>query len=192
MPFPPDATPLKSWEDFERVISELTAKGRWIFRGVLKSWEPLTSLERAGRSWNLSPAELRKMERRLTRDFRRHPEGANALGDRAKDTLYVWALMQHYGAPTRLMDWTYSPYIAAFFAFEELLKKRGVVEKCTEQAAVWAINTDWLNNALQDKFPHDWEVLRGKKSDPAAFEDLVTRVPSVPFVSTANPKILNH
>src|SRR5438093_2893211 len=34
-------------------------------------------------------------------------------------TLEWLALMQHYGAPTRLLDFTYSFWIALFFAFEE-------------------------------------------------------------------------
>ena len=38
--------------------------------------------------------------------------------------------MQHHGAPTRLIDFTWSPYVAAFFA----------LERATGDAAVWAVN----------------------------------------------------
>ena len=42
--------------------------------------------------------------------------------------------MQHYGAPTRLLDWSYSPFVATYFA----------IESSTGASAVWAINGDWL------------------------------------------------
>jgi hypothetical protein len=42
--------------------------------------------------------------------------------------------MQHHGAPTRLLDFTWSPYVAAFFA----------LERATEDAAIWAVNLPLL------------------------------------------------
>ena len=46
------------------------------------------------------------------------------------DNRLEWlALMQHYGAPTRLLDFTRSPYVACFFALEELKKRSGASRK---------------------------------------------------------------
>jgi hypothetical protein len=54
-----------------------------------------------------------------------------------------WALMQHHGAPTRLLDWTISPYIAAYFA---------VIQGADEtDGAVWAFCSKKLRGAFENK-----------------------------------------
>src|SRR5262249_22734873 len=59
-----------------------------------------------------------------------------------KGNAFEWlALMQHHGAPTRLLDWTYSLHVATHFALSKAAR--------TESAdmEVWMIDTEWCRNA---------------------------------------------
>jgi len=52
------------------------------------------------------------------------------------------ALMRHYGLPTRLLDWTESVLVAAFFALEDANLK-------DEPGVIWALKPYQLNKATQ-------------------------------------------
>lgn len=129
------------WPEFTRdVFVELFGDGifrhdQYLFRGV------------ADADWGLSSyfdrrfAEL-PLERRLRlwdALVARWQAACADLGVHPADDTELWALGQHHGLPTRLLDWSTSPYVAAFFAFADHLTR-----PATRYAhvAVWALHLD--------------------------------------------------
>jgi hypothetical protein len=106
--------------------------------------------------------------------------------------LFCLALMQHYGAPTRLLDCTYSPYAAAAFAMEKGPKKTPVV---------WCFRGLWLGEEARKRTPH--KELFDRRSDDRQRTDhtfvplyqlemAAKSAPRVQFVNAENPFHLNE
>jgi hypothetical protein len=124
-----------SWHELVQLLDELDG---WAFRGERSAqWDLLTSLARRLIQFCPDPALWPAREARAMRIFRR--KAHNFLTDRTvlDDNLRCLAMMQHHGAPTRLLDFTKSPYVAAFFAFEN----------ATDEAALFALDTPRLWSA---------------------------------------------
>jgi hypothetical protein len=127
---------IESWDVARQLSRKLIG---WVFRGQADSTWPLsTTLERRADQYNCLPALRRNRENWILRDFQRRAH--HYIPDPPPlDRKLEWtALLQHHGGPTRLLDFTYSFYVAAFFA----------MEASSTDAAVWAVNLNKLEEGL--------------------------------------------
>ena len=100
-----------SWSEFMKRVP----RKDWIFRGQPNEFELTSTLERSLEKWQINLDEGPAIENELIREFRRrvaHPEYERIHTD---------------GAPVRLLDCTYSPFVAAKFALEDAAKYGAVI-----------------------------------------------------------------
>ena len=127
---PYDVRRVESWSEFLDVITD-SPYTDWAFRGHRnEKWPLLSALSRYLRTFRVDPSVWAAQEERILRIFKRKAHHVLSAGSLPDDDFEWLALMQHHGAPTRLLDFTWSPYVAAFFA----------LQRATGDAAVWAFN----------------------------------------------------
>ncbi|MGA2905734.1 MAG: FRG domain-containing protein [Candidatus Korobacteraceae bacterium] len=103
---------VKSWEELHTSLGGMSDTA-WIFRGVSSPEHyPIPSI---GRKAIYGPY-YRAQEERLLLEFKYRAVALMRAPD--FDDWHWLAYAQHLGVPTRLLDWTTSPLIAAFFALQ--------------------------------------------------------------------------
>jgi hypothetical protein len=150
----------------------------WIFRGQRRASQCLeTTLEKkkvpSNDSWKLEALILREFTRRAY----------HYLNDASipQSILEWFSLMRHYGAPSRLLDCTYSFNAAQFFALRYLSQPNGC-------AAIWAISREWLKDCRKEIFGANLSF----KCSEEFYDHFLNPDNPREFVSEVNPFRINQ
>ncbi|MFZ5596905.1 MAG: FRG domain-containing protein [Bacillota bacterium] len=122
---------VESWSDLNCQLFEGSwqahlgrFRSNFVYRGLSDaSYRLETSLIRLG-------GDYERLEKHILRNFRKYAHRDEVRGD----SLWNWlAVAQHHGLPTRLLDWTFSPYVAMHFATANL-------EQYNLDGVIWCVD----------------------------------------------------
>ena len=147
---------IKTWKEFHGLLENMRDTS-WIFRGVSSPEHyPIPSIGRESVFGHYKLAQ----EERLFQEFKNR---AIALVSDPRFNDWHWlAYAQHIGVPTRLLDWTTSPLIGAFFALESDSDKDRVIYAVKYSQYIYEVDH-------QQKRPFENKT-EGRFSAPLAFD----------------------
>ena len=140
---------LNSWPDFVEVVERLNfnenGDAGWYLRGQSNTMWPLRpSLARC--LGNVAVERALGIEfgayRRFLSQFHLHAP-ADGVNRSPWNIIAWWMVMQHHSCPTRLLDWTLSPYVALYFAVEQSAETDG---------AVWFFPSSALETIMTERY----------------------------------------
>ena len=139
---------LNDWKQFvDYVYQDLLEYEKYVWRGQrCDDWKLVPTIDRLIQNGSVSQLEHHKFQTQHLENFKlavRGRRGSNP--SKICDENDWWALGQHHGLATPLLDWTKSPFVAAFFAFIETGTSQ------TEYRAIFALHQPTIEEQAKEK-----------------------------------------
>ena len=140
---------INNWQEFINALEPLKLERDfftpWAFRGQPdSSWTLKSSITRLLDSHTIGRELGNRFEMTVFREFisKAHLFDDFKIKNFEKGNAIInLTFMQHYGCPTRLIDWTTSPYVALYFAVNSIFSSDG---------AIFIFNESILNDVNKD------------------------------------------
>lgn len=162
-------TTLADATDALQVLSELRGK-RWLCRGQPKCYGGLVPTIDRDRLEKLSRVEKLMLERRSIDLFRSTARFFSDQGEQLALDQDMVALMvlRNYHVPSRILDWSLSPWVAAYFA---------VQNHDTDDGEIWAFDEPQYQHEGAKQWTRWPETARGGDFDPGLTAFLIQEPP---------------
>lgn len=161
---------IKSWNDFSEIFNKydttVVFSTIYAFRGQsCTEWGLKPSLLRKIEAFKLSVEAAIKVEQASVKLFLPHAmHYLNPSVIPNKTSIIDWLIiMQQYRAPTRLLDWTSSFHVAAYFAS---------VERPNDDGIIWVVLEPAINEIMKKEYGGVFPKVQEDFSDPNSKEEI--------------------
>lgn len=135
-------TSLSSWMDIHELVAKLLNHPDYVYRGHRRNdWSLEPTLTRILKTQAGSSSEMANH----LKTFKYAIRGRRGLNPQLLKDKDIWALGQHHGLATPLLDWSLSPYVAIFFAFAE-----SIPDDQTDTRVIFALNETRISNKSEE------------------------------------------